>query len=76
MQHYSDRSGAAMRGRRSVVCEGLDLALERLPQALAEKLGPGPAERAAAAAAGAAAGYQRAAGAAAESMRNDLAFAL
>ena len=73
MQHYSDRSGAAMRGRRSVVCEGLDLALERLPQALAEKLGPGLAERAAA---GAAAGYQRAAGAAAESMRNDLAFAL
>lgn len=93
MQHFSDRSAAAIRARRSVVCVGLDPALERLPPALIEKHRPQAAEigEVAAVAAGfvvkasrsiiyawrtEAAEYRRAAAAAAESMRNDLAFAV
>src|SRR5665811_1687525 len=44
MQHFSDRLAAAIRARRSVVCVGLDPALERMPPALVEKYRPQAAE--------------------------------
>ena len=40
MQHFSDRLAAAVRARRSVVCVGLDPALERMPPELVEKYRP------------------------------------
>ena len=44
MQHFSDRLATAIRARRSVVCVGLDPALERMPPALVEKYRPQAAE--------------------------------
>src|SRR5450759_2943337 len=44
MQHFSDRLAKAIRARRSVVCVGLDPALERMPPALVEKYRPQAAE--------------------------------
>lgn len=44
MQHFSDRLAAAVRARRSVVCVGLDPALERMPPELVEKYRPLAAE--------------------------------
>jgi orotidine-5'-phosphate decarboxylase len=45
MQHFSDRLATAIRARRSVVCVGLDPALELMPPALIEKYRPQAAER-------------------------------
>ena len=45
MQHFSDGLATAIRARRSVVCVGLDPALERLPPALLEKYRPQAAAR-------------------------------
>ncbi len=44
MQHFSDRLAAAIRARRSVVCVGLDPALEGMPEVLIEKYRPRAAE--------------------------------
>ena len=44
MQHFSDRLAASIRARRSVVCVGLDPALERLPPGLVDKYRPRVAE--------------------------------
>ena len=44
VQHFSDRLATAIRARRSVVCVGLDPALERMPRELVEKYRPQAAE--------------------------------
>jgi orotidine-5'-phosphate decarboxylase len=44
MQRFSDRLAAAIRARRSVVCVGLDPALDGMPPALLEKYAPMAAE--------------------------------
>ncbi len=44
VQHFSDRLATAIRARRSVVCVGLDPALERMPRELIEKYRPQAAE--------------------------------
>jgi orotidine-5'-phosphate decarboxylase len=45
VKHFSDILAAAIRARRSVVCVGLDPALERMPPGLVEKYRPQAAER-------------------------------